>query len=266
MAELEQALARIGRELDWPETPDLAAGVTARLRAAPAGEPARARRPWAVRILPPAGLRRAVVLALVSLLVMAGAVFAAVPGVRDAVLEFFGLQGATVERRETLPPPPPPRPLDLGARTTLDEASGQLGFEPLVPADLGEPRGVFVNRRVPGGELALTYGPRPGLPRAASTDVGLLLTQFRGDLTPQFYGKLAPRATTIERLRVGGDRGLWIEGAEHFFFYRGPGGHIVEDQLRVAQNVLLLERGPLLVRLEGAFDRERALAIAASLR
>jgi hypothetical protein len=40
----------------------------------------------------------------------------------------------------------------------------------------------------------------------------------------------------------------------------------VEDELRLAQNVLLMQRGNLLVRLEGAFDRDRALEIAGSLR
>jgi hypothetical protein len=300
MPELERTLTSIGRDLAWPETPDLATSVTARLQAmspaeaerAPDGTERRLSRPQADkpdtrrpgagppgraglarpgrtrlgRLLPPAGLRRALVLALVSLLVMAGAVFAAAPGVRDAVLEFFGLQGATIERRATLPTPPPERPLDLGTRTTLDEASERLAFQPLVPDDPGEPDGVYVDRRAPGGELSLTYRPRQGLPRAESTRLGLLVTQIRGDLTPQFFGKLAGQGTVIERLTIAGEPAAWIEGAQHFFFYRGEDGDIVEDELRIAQNVLLLERGPLLVRLEGAFDRRRALQIAASLR
>jgi len=254
MPELERMLTRLGGELDWPPTPDLTAGVTARLRAAPA--PRRSR----------FVLRRSVVLAFAILLLLAGTVFAAVPGVRDAVLEFFGLQGATVERRETLPPAPPVRPLDLGARTTLDAARGRLGFEPLVPADPGDPDGVYLRSTTPGGELSLTYAPRAGLPRARSTRVGLLVTQFRGDLTPEFLGKLAGQDTRIERLTVDGGRAIWLEGAAHFFFYRGPNGEFVEDELRIAQNVLLIERGRLLVRLEGAFDRERAVEIASSLR
>jgi hypothetical protein len=65
---------------------------------------------------------------------------------------------------------------------------------------------------------------------------------------------------------IEGERAIWLEGAPHFFFYRSPDGAIMEDQLRLAQNVLLLERGPLLVRLEGAFSRQRAVALARSLR
>ena len=38
------------------------------------------------------------------------------------------------------------------------------------------------------------------------------------------------------------------------------------DKLRIAQNVLLVEHGRLLIRLEGAFDRERAIEVARSLR
>jgi len=269
--ELERMLTQLGRELDYPKTPDLAGTVAARLRelgsqAAPAAPTARARR--LPRLLPPAGLRRSLALALIALLVLAGTVFAAVPGVRDAVLEFFGLRGATVERREMLPEVPRVRPLRLGERVSLAEASKSLSFTPLVPATLGPPDAVYVRRGVPGGEVSLAYKPRPGLPEARSTKLGLLLGEFRGDLAPEYIGKVAPQTTKIERLRVDGARAIWIEGAPHFFFYRAPGSAygVTERSLRLAANVLLLEGGRMLVRLEGAFDRERAVVIARSLR
>jgi hypothetical protein len=267
VTELERTLSRLGAELDWPPTPDLAATVRARVSttAPEPGGPAAApgRRP---RLVPPVGLRRSLAIALVALLLLAGGAFAALPGVRDAVLEAFGLQGATVERRATLPTPPPARPLDLGTRTTLAAAQRGLGFEPLVPGDLGPPDGVYVRRGVPGAELSLAYGSRPGLPRAGSTRLGLLVTEFRGDLAPEYLGKVVGLTATVERLRIDGWRAIWIEGAPHFFLYRDPDGDVVESQVRLAQNVLLLERGRLLVRLEGAFDRDRAIALARSLR
>jgi hypothetical protein len=261
MRDLEQTLTHIGRELEWPETPDLASSVLARLEGAPSPQA-----PRLAGLLPPRRLRRALVLALVSLLVLSGAVFAAVPSVRDAVLEFIGLQGATVEQREQLPTAPPIEPLDLGARTTLEAAGERLAFDPLVPADPGDPDGVYVSDRAPGGELSLTYRPGPGLPRARTTGLGLLVTEIRGDLTPELFGKLAGPNASLEELTVDGEPAAWIEGAEHFFFYRGPNGRILNNELRLAQNVLLMQRGPLLVRLEGAFDRDRGLEIAASLR
>ncbi len=267
MPELERRLARLGEELDWPRTPDLAASVMDRLEEPAAAAPPAPRAPRRrfAGLLPPAGLRRSLALAAVGLLLLAGTVFAAAPGVRDAVLDFLGLQGATVERRETLPTPPPERPLDLGSRTTLAQARDRLGFAPLVPAALGEPQGVYVRTGVPGGELSLAYRARPGLPRARSTRLGLLVTEFRGDLSPDYIAKVVGSGTGTDRLRIDGDRAIWIAGAPHFFLYRAADGTIVETQLRIAQNVLLLERGRLLVRLEGAFDRQRALAIARSL-
>ncbi|HZO08252.1 MAG TPA: hypothetical protein VFC77_02655 [Myxococcota bacterium] len=260
MSELESRLSQLGRELDWPVAPDLASAVRERLDA---GErldaPARRRRR-------PVVFRRSLAIALAALLLLAGGVLAAAPGVRDSVLDFFGLQGATVERREELPPAPPPRPLRLGERTTLDAARDSLGFAPLVPEAAGRPDRVYVDRSVPGGLLSLAYGPRAGMPEAKSTGLGLLVSEFRGDLAPEYAGKIAGGATRVERVSVDGHRALWLEGAPHFFFYRAPDEPIREERLRIAQNVLLLEDGRMLVRFEGAFDLDRALALARSLR
>ena len=253
MSELEQRLTQLGRELDWPETPDLVSAVRWSVSA-----PVRRRRPVIAR--------RSLAIALAALLVLAGGVFAAVPGVRDAVLEFFWLKGATVERRSKLPEIPELRPLKLGTRITLARARESLGFEPLVPRAAGRPDAVFVDKRVPGGELSLTYQPRPGLPEARSTSLGLLVGEFRGDLLRGYVGKIAGQATRIERLRVDGAQAIWIEGAPHLFFYRPPNSDFAQSELRLAGNVLLLERGNLLVRLEGAFSRERAVELARSLR
>jgi hypothetical protein len=256
MNELERRLTELSRELDWPPTPELTMGLRERLAAASPGE--RVRRRFV--------LRRSVVIALTGLLVASGGVFAAVPDVRDSVLEFFGLRGATVERRDELPPAPEPRPLRLGERTTLDAAREALAFEPLLPRAGGPPDGVYVDERVPGGRLSLAYRPRTGLPEARSTGLGLLVDQFRGDLSPEYGGKIAGQATRIERFRIGGERAIWLEGAPHFFFYRLRDESFREERLRIAQNVLLLEHGRLLVRFEGAFGRERAVALARSLR
>jgi len=213
----------------------------------------------------PALLRRPLALAALALLLLAGAAFAAAPGVRDAVLELLGVRGATVERRERLPAVPELAPLELGRRVSLEQARAALDFDPLVPAFLRRPDAVFV-RDVPGGELSLAYRPRRGLPAARTTRLGLLMSEFRGDLLPEYLGKIAGAAASVERLSVDGDQAIWIEGAPHLFFYRSPREDFTELPLRLAQNVLLLERGRLLVRLEGAFERRRAIALARSLR
>jgi hypothetical protein len=254
VSELESRLTQLGRELDWPATPDLTHAVSERLTP-------RERAPRR-----PIIFRRSLAIALAALLLLAGGVFAAVPSVRDSVLDFFGLQGATVERRQELPPAPPPRPLELGRRTTLAAAHDSLKFDPLVPEAAGKPDRVYVAGGVPGGLLSLAYEPHAGMPEAKSTGLGLLVSEFRGDLAPEYAGKIAGQATRVERLTVDGHRALWLEGAPHFFFYRSPNQPFREERLRIAQNVLLLEDGRLLVRLEGAFGRERAVELARSLR
>jgi len=135
-----------------------------------------------------------------------------------------------------------------------------------VPAALGEPDGVYLRSGLPGGEVSLTYRSRPGLPKARATRLGALLSEFRGDLDPGYLTKLVGPGTTAQRLSVDGDAAIWIEGAPHFLVYRGPDGEPVESMMRVAQNALLLQRGRLLIRLEGAFGRAPAVAIARSLR
>ena len=238
MSELERSLARLGRELEWPPTPEF------RVAAAPAP----------VRVFP---LRRTLALALLTLLVLAATAYAAIPGFRDAVRDLLGLQGVTVERRERLPSVPVGTQLRLGERVaSLEAAYGLLGFEPLVPGAAGTPDSVHVRDDIPGGELSIVYGRQPRV----------LVTEFRGDFAPEYVGKIAGAATRVERLSVDGDRAIWLAGAPHFFFYRPPGGEFAERRLRLARNVLLLDRGDLLVRLEGSFGRARALALARSLR
>jgi hypothetical protein len=254
MTDLERRLARLSGELDWPPTPDLTIAVMERV--APSR---RARRR-------PILFRRSFAIALAALLILAGGVFAAVPSVRNSVLELFGLRGATVERREHLPPAPRPQPPKVGERTTLAHAGEVLRFGPLVPAAAGTPDAVFVDGSVPGGRLSLEYRPRRDLPEAKSTGLGLLVDEFRGDLNPEYMGKMAGQATLIEPFTLDGERAIWVAGAPHFFFYRSPRNPFEERRLRIAQNVLLLEHGNLLVRLEGAFGKARATRLARSLK
>ena len=253
MTDLERQLTQLGRELDWPPTPDLTMPVRRQLAPTP---PVRRR---------PIIFRRSFAIALAALLILAGGVFAAVPSVRNSVLEFFGLRGATIERREKLPPAPTTRLPAVGEPTSLAGARDKLGFEPLVPSAAGEPDAVFVDGTVPGGRLSLEYRPSAGLPETRMNGIGLLVDEFRGDLNPEYAGKMAGQSTRIEPFRLDGERAIWVSGAAHFFFYRAPGNPFQERELRLAQNVLLLERGRLLVRLEGAFGKARAIELARSL-
>jgi hypothetical protein len=258
MPELEQRLESLGRELAYPDTPDLVRVVGERLRSEAGAVAERPRRLLRVQ-------RRALALALVLLLLLAGAVVAAVPDARNALLELFGLRGATVERRSEAPPAPTPRPLDVGEPVSLDRARGRVDFRALVPSGLPAVR-AYVREDVPGGELSLAYRPAPGLPQVKATGLGLLISEFRGDLDEDLIGKITGPATRVERVTLDGSRAIWIEGAPHLFFYRDPQGLARDHSLRLAANVLLVERGRLLVRLEAGFDREKAVELARSLR
>jgi hypothetical protein len=64
---------------------------------------------------------------------------------------------------------------------------------------------------------------------------------------------------------VSGAPGYWIEGGEHFFFYRDADGEVVDDTLRLVGTALVWEQDGLTLRVEGAPNLAAALRIAESL-
>jgi hypothetical protein len=245
MTDLERSLVLLGEELAFPATPDVSARVLARV-AEPPGP--RGRR------------RRALVLALAALAVALGAAMA-VPPARTAILDLLRLRGASVQRVETLPAVPPrtARVLELGREATPAEVE-----EALVPSALGPPDAAYVAEEPYGRRVTLVYGPGGGIPSSPYTGIGLLVGEFRGRVDEGFLDKLATSDTTVERLQVGPYRALWLEGGPHVVMIEGESGS-QEDRGRLTGNTLLVERGEVLVRIEGELDRERAIEIAASL-
>ena len=51
---------------------------------------------------------------------------------------------------------------------------------------------------------------------------------------------------------VGGATGYWIEGGEHFFYFRDADGEVLETTIRLVGTTLIWERDGLTVRIEGA--------------
>jgi hypothetical protein len=271
--EIEWALTDLAASLEFPATPDVAAAVTARLGEAPAAAPApptpvaRAWR-WLGGL---AGWRRLAAAGL-AVLVLAAAVLVASPGTREAVARRLGLRGIGVE----LGGPPPPTvtttpggrlELGLGDRVTLEEARRRVDWPVLVPAaGLGRPDAVFVNEAVPsGGRVDLVYRARPGLPASPFTDVGLLITEFQGQPTPEFLKKVTAMGV-VEEVTVGGEPGYWFSGEPHFFTYQDAAGNLREEQTRLAGNTLIWQRGDLTLRLEGELPKEEAIRIAETMR
>jgi hypothetical protein len=241
---VERLLADLGPAVEWPPTPDLAPRVRRRM--------ARGRPPGPN----------------LTVLLLAAALAAALAA-GLALSVYLGLRGATISRVQTLPSTSPQQPGGVGARLDLGvrygstaEAAAVAGFRPLVPQSLGEPDEVYY--RPDPGVVTLLYRPRPDLPPTSDREVGALVMEARASVDRNSFAKLAGPGTTVEPLTVGGSRGFWISGAPHgFFFYTGAGR---TDSFRLAGDVLVWNHGELVVRIESSLDRDRALAVAGTVR
>ncbi len=282
--ELERALRELAAALDFPPTPELAARLRTTL-------PERRRRFWTR-----ASRLRLAAAALLFAVLLAGLVVLLVPATRNAVADRLGLRGVHIQLVPRLTPAAGPSAtpaaspavrgataagggasspaatpislatLQLGEPATLAAAEQAAGFHVLVPAALGPPDAVYLDRTVPGGAVTLVYAPRPDLPASPITGVGLLLTEFRGTIESDLFGKGVGPDTTLTPLSVGGESGWWLEGAPHAFFYHAPDGQLRPDRIRLAGNTLLWEHGPLTLRLEAKLTRDAAVRLAESAR
>jgi len=176
--------------------------------------------------------RRVLVLALATI-VAALAVALAVPGSRASLLRFFHVRGAAVTVVDRLPRLTPRR--SLGTPIPL----GQAPFRLLLPSGR-RPQHVYAG----GGGYWLRYP-------------GLLLFEYESGAGTTLLKKVAGSAD-VEYVDVRGEPGIWV-GARHAVYL--PGG-----PPRAAGHVLIWQHGPLTLRLEAAVGRERALAIARSVR
>jgi hypothetical protein len=64
---------------------------------------------------------------------------------------------------------------------------------------------------------------------------------------------------------VDGEPGLFVSGDEHFVMYVDEMGEITDERTYLAGTVLLWNRGPLLLRLEGDLTLGEALELARSV-
>jgi len=254
LIELEQQLSRLGAELVWPATPNLAPAVRLRIRA---------RRPWFEN--------RWAMAAAAAILALAA--IAAYPPSRDAIATWINVHTffRTVPHLATptpLPPGPLGRRLGLGQQTTLPQARAAIKWQLLLPASLGQPDEVYLQPPPDApsdGEATLVYAARPGLPAAGETGVGVLITEARGAINSEFFGKMLGPGTTIEPVTVAGSSGYWVAGAPHVFVFVDSTGNVRYETLRLAANTLLINVEGTVVRIEGNLTKAQALEIAASL-
>ncbi|TMK55200.1 MAG: hypothetical protein E6G60_20285 [Actinobacteria bacterium] len=235
MAELEQALVALGRELDFPPAPDLSAAVRARIDR-------RAR------------TRRWLVLALAVVVVGIG-IAMAVPDARSAILRFFHIGSVKVERVDTLPRSrEAPLTAGLGTPRTRAEAEQIAGFRMILPRFKGAP---------PKRYFAVRDALIATVIRSGSTPV--LLTELKGEQT-WLSKKVTDPQTKIEGVRVGSHDGLFLSGGRHVLMYQVSPGEVGHLYTRFAGNVLIWAAGDRTFRLEGNVSRNEAIRLARLIR
>ncbi len=91
------------------------------------------------------------------------------------------------------------------------------------------------------------------------------MTEARGAVDEQFFGKTVGPGTTIESVEVGGHKGWWIAGEPHTIVFTDANGNPYFETLRLATNTLLLDDNGTVIRIEGQMTKQQALQIAASI-
>lgn len=268
MADLEQQLTALGAEVDWPATPDLATRLPTYLPARRGGGGGERR--WGRAFGTTAGHRWALVAA--ALVIALAALLAYAPA-RDAIANWVNVH-VLFQRVNEMPTPSPQPPgplgerLGLGAQTRLAGAQKQLAWQIAVPTSLGQPDEVYLQLPPDGpsqGEVTLVYSTRPGIPVSGQTGVAVLVTEARGAVDQDFFGKMLGPGTTLESVTVAGHEGYWIAGSPNAFFFIDANGDVRNETMRLATNTLILDDGGTVVRIEGNLTKAQALQIAASL-
>ena len=262
--ELDEALVDLSAHIAYPPTEQVAEAVCRRVRAtrmvaahtSGAVERGRTR---ATGFPPPLSrLRRRLAVLLLALGIAVVGLLAVAPGTRLALAQWLGLRGVVIVYR---PAPPVPRFPSAGTGLPL----GQRILLPTLP-DVNAPDAIYMGELASGGRVTLVYRARPGLPRAATIGVGLLLIEIPDGLPrgAVILGKGLDAGTRLETVTVAGAPGYWLSGRPHRLFYTDAQGN--GHALRLAGNVLLWQRGGVTLRLEAALSKGAALRIAASVR
>ena len=276
-AGLAAALGDLADAIDWPAAgpaaaggPDLATVVRFRIEAGTVRSDRRGR--WRSAWGSWRPVRRILVVAVVVLLALA--VLAALAGAAG-----LGLPGVRILLGPA-PVSPPPTPVAapsrsaavvpgtgmlLGERVELADLDRLAGFPVRWPQDpaIGPPDAAYIDPEL-GGQVSMVWGTRPDLPDTIQPGVGLVMTVFRGSFDNTFLNKAVGSGTTVQLVMVDGNRGFWLSGGPHFFFYATPSGQVF-DPRRWVGDALLWANGSTTYRLESALGRARTLEVAESL-
>jgi hypothetical protein len=133
-------------------------------------------------------------------------------------------------------------------------AVAALGMPLPASAELGAPVAIYRAGTPDGDAVTLAWQP--------ADPVLLTVVPAHDENDPFLLGKSLTSATTVDFVTLpGGGEGIYISGAPHAVtLFDGR-----EVQFRLAKDVLLWRaEGNRVFRLEGSFDRARAVALATS--
>jgi hypothetical protein len=253
-------LEDLGSQLETPAEDALAA-VRARLVAELSHRRARTgQRDWKTRMPRLAFALLVAVVVLIAALVIS-------PAARQAVADWLGVRGVLIEQHSRPPAGQLGGRLSLGKPVTVAQARSRVSFAVLVPpaSQFGAPAETYAASTPSGGSVTLLYRARSGLPAAATTNVGLLVTEYRAQIEDTFIRKAIAPGVRFERLTIAGEPGYWFEGQPHEVIFADRHGRFFNDQARLAGNTLLWQHGPLTLRLESALTQDQAVRTAQSL-
>ncbi len=245
LARMELALERVAVAESYPPTPQLDAGVRARIESAgrQAHRPPRA---WGLAIT------------MAAAIVVAGTtVVGAVSPAREALADLF--DRISIFQAEEVPTGLPAN--IRGQPVTLEEAEERLGRRILLPLDENGaeivPSRILYQQLIPSdfNAIALFYeGRKHGTPFILlETDAGL--------------GKgLAPEAKAEPVDNLGDGEAYWLEGTRVVQLYDESGNFIRESQRQTDSNTLVWVQGGLAFRLESDLSKDDAMKIAATIR
>ena len=250
MIDLEHALADLADHLDHPAGDELAVAIRRRISTP---VPVDERRRYRARSL----------LAIAAVLIVIVGALVAIAPARHAIAEWLGIGAVEIRRTDrqlptgasTLTVPGAPdssRAVAAAKKLAAARAAVQFTIETPRWAPVGTLLGVEVDRRVPGGLVALRY-------------TRFTLVEIATPPGAPTIGKFIDAAVQVEPAAVDGLEGLWVTGA-HQISYLDRSGRIDSDTVRRSGPVLLWARAGVTYRLEGFSRVADAQKIARSVR
>ena len=253
MIDLERALSDLADHLDYPISADRAEALRQRLR----GD-REVRTHWIGHT------RRArALLGAAAVLILAAAGVVAIAPARHAVADWLGIGAVEIRRTDRpLPTPSGGNPVpgspgrgragDAGAELAAARRAVQFPIAVPGPRAAGALAGVEVDRRVPGGLVALSYARFTLVEIATDPSQPMPVAKLLGGIP-------------VQNVTVQGQPGAWI-AATHVIGYVDRTGAFVRDTVRRSGPVLLWERAGVTYRIEGLHSLAAALSVAATLR